>query len=498
MNLMRLKVFFHAAEGEQIRRFSVQKESKLEAIKDRLNEMSGMDNGYQIHYVDPDGDQVLISSQEEWEECLNVLGDPLTLRLHVSEVQRSGKAMPCRRESDSADRGSWWQLKTFADAFDARGKQIPVDMMHTCAVQLMDDGYYHEALQTLQSCEVAGAVGLYNMACCYALMWQQDEAIATLKKSIAKGYKDWEHMQSDEDLASLHSVAQFQQMVQDLKEGKQPTAIPETQVSETSLPPSVPVLHKTVTATVMMQPAEGTRDLSVLAAVEDSVATQQLQEAAAVPAGVNDLDEVHHEYSSTMCSTQAIEKENTSELGTGEQTTELEHTSEMGSGKQETSLVMEQREPSDLSEYSAVSAASRDSLAGYQSDPDDFEVIPGVYYCYSFSTRPAEQPATPLDLPVATMTATAQALVCDAQSGGMSPVQPLTEQLHVEKDEEESGTKKPRDEGCAMQEVGDASKRELKDLVMHPSATPVADQISPDTYKPDPDDLAVVSGGLST
>ena len=230
MNLMRLKVFFHAAEGEQIRRFSVQKESKLEAIKDRLNEMSGMDNGYQIHYVDPDGDQVLISSQEEWEECLNVLGDPLTLRLHVSEVQRSGKAMPCRRESDSADRGSWWQLKTFADAFDARGKQIPVDMMHTCAVQLMDDGYYHEALQTLQSCEVAGAVGLYNMACCYALMWQQDEAIATLKKSIAKGYKDWEHMQSDEDLASLHSVAQFQQMVQDLKEGKQPTAIPETQV----------------------------------------------------------------------------------------------------------------------------------------------------------------------------------------------------------------------------------------------------------------------------
>ena len=238
MNSMQpLKVFFHACESEEIRRLSVQKDSKWEAIKDRLNKMFEMDDGYHVRYVDPDGDQVLISSQEEWEECLDVVGAPTTLHLHISAGQQSGTAMSSDdEETNDTEERSPWQGNTVAEVFDAFGKLIPVTMMNTYAVKLMDDGCYAKALEVLhKSCEIeVNAVNLYNMACCYALMGQQTEALTTLKKSVAKGYHNWEHMQSDKDLASLHFVPQFQEIISDLKEGKHPEAKPETQGSERS------------------------------------------------------------------------------------------------------------------------------------------------------------------------------------------------------------------------------------------------------------------------
>ena len=46
---------------------------------------------------------------------------------------------------------------------------------------------------------------LYNLACVQARLGQKKEALATLSQAIDDGWVDWEHMQEDEDLASLQT-----------------------------------------------------------------------------------------------------------------------------------------------------------------------------------------------------------------------------------------------------------------------------------------------------
>ena len=97
------------------------------------------------------------------------------------------------------------------------------------AIDLMDNGRYPEAMQLLHDANAVERTmtNLYNMGCCHALMGQQSEALAWLRESIAKGYNDWEHMMSDSDLSSLHSMNEFHEMVQELKSA---TAAPQSQV----------------------------------------------------------------------------------------------------------------------------------------------------------------------------------------------------------------------------------------------------------------------------
>ena len=54
---------------------------------------------------------------------------------------------------------------------------------------------------------------LYNLACVQARLGQKKEALATLSQAVEDSYADWEHMQEDEDLASLRDDAAFKQLV---------------------------------------------------------------------------------------------------------------------------------------------------------------------------------------------------------------------------------------------------------------------------------------------
>jgi len=53
----------------------------------------------------------------------------------------------------------------------------------------------------------------YNLACSLALLGRAEEALDALERAIDLGYSDPEHMQADEDLASVRSHPRFQALV---------------------------------------------------------------------------------------------------------------------------------------------------------------------------------------------------------------------------------------------------------------------------------------------
>jgi hypothetical protein len=55
---------------------------------------------------------------------------------------------------------------------------------------------------------------LYNMSCFFALQGETEEALSCLEKSVELGFglRDW--IANDTDLASLHSHARFQALLQ--------------------------------------------------------------------------------------------------------------------------------------------------------------------------------------------------------------------------------------------------------------------------------------------
>jgi Flp pilus assembly protein TadD len=50
----------------------------------------------------------------------------------------------------------------------------------------------------------------YNLACSLALLARTDAALAALEHAVTLGYRDWEHLLGDEDLARLRPDARFQ------------------------------------------------------------------------------------------------------------------------------------------------------------------------------------------------------------------------------------------------------------------------------------------------
>jgi tetratricopeptide (TPR) repeat protein len=53
----------------------------------------------------------------------------------------------------------------------------------------------------------------YNLACSLALLARLDEALEALRRAIELGYDDWEHLERDEDLANLRTLAAYESVV---------------------------------------------------------------------------------------------------------------------------------------------------------------------------------------------------------------------------------------------------------------------------------------------
>ena len=63
---------------------------------------------------------------------------------------------------------------------------------------------------------VAGA--LYDFACGAAIAGHTDEAFGLLRQSVDEGYMDFDNMQSDRDLSSLHGDLRFGVLLKEVKQ----------------------------------------------------------------------------------------------------------------------------------------------------------------------------------------------------------------------------------------------------------------------------------------
>lgn len=50
----------------------------------------------------------------------------------------------------------------------------------------------------------------YNRACCLSLLGKTEDALKELENSVKSGFKDWDHLNSDPDLAKLRALPAFQ------------------------------------------------------------------------------------------------------------------------------------------------------------------------------------------------------------------------------------------------------------------------------------------------
>lgn len=55
--------------------------------------------------------------------------------------------------------------------------------------------------------------GYYNIACIHARLNRPEESVAWLKKAVAKGLNDWEHIKTDKDLENIRDSLQYQKFV---------------------------------------------------------------------------------------------------------------------------------------------------------------------------------------------------------------------------------------------------------------------------------------------
>ena len=122
--------------------------------------------------------------------------------------------------------------------------QTVMAMHDTTYKNLIKDGKYKEAIAPLtklinildttticQDTEIspemikaAKADYLYDQACCFALTKQKKLALSTLGKSVDSGYKRYDNMLNDNDLASLRKDKKYQALLAEVKD-RQPLSV---------------------------------------------------------------------------------------------------------------------------------------------------------------------------------------------------------------------------------------------------------------------------------
>jgi Flp pilus assembly protein TadD len=54
----------------------------------------------------------------------------------------------------------------------------------------------------------------YNLACSYSLMGEMDDAFASLRKSVERGYDDVQYLNTDPDLRTLRSDPRYEDILE--------------------------------------------------------------------------------------------------------------------------------------------------------------------------------------------------------------------------------------------------------------------------------------------
>ena len=98
-----------------------------------------------------------------------------------------------------------------------------VDALLPLAEAYTKRGDYHKGLavdKRLSRLKNDDAVVYYNLACSYSLTNRIKAALNALEKAINLGYRDFERMDSDEDLVNVRNDLRYAKMMRRWKKGK--------------------------------------------------------------------------------------------------------------------------------------------------------------------------------------------------------------------------------------------------------------------------------------
>jgi tetratricopeptide (TPR) repeat protein len=110
--------------------------------------------------------------------------------------QRSGQAI----EADSSNGAAWSQLGVAL----LMTQKIPAAM---------------EAFERQFELGFAPTIASYNLACCYALEIEPEEALYWLQQAVQSGFDDADHIESDPDLGILQELPEFHELLVALRGG---------------------------------------------------------------------------------------------------------------------------------------------------------------------------------------------------------------------------------------------------------------------------------------
>jgi tetratricopeptide (TPR) repeat protein len=115
------------------------------------------------------------------------------------------------------------QLDFELEFFGSILKRYPdyVDVLRVMGNLLTLKGRYVEGLQVdrrLVQLRPSDALAHYNLACSYALLKRNEQALKTLRRAVELGYRDFRYMREDRDLDTIRHDPRFRQLLREYED----------------------------------------------------------------------------------------------------------------------------------------------------------------------------------------------------------------------------------------------------------------------------------------
>ncbi|HKI34932.1 MAG TPA: hypothetical protein VKA46_23955 [Gemmataceae bacterium] len=129
-------------------------------------------------------------------------------------------AQPTSTSNPTAHLADQNQIDFELDFFGGVLERAPdyVDVLRVMGHLLTLKGRYGEGLQVdrrLVSLRPHDPLAHYNLACSYALLKRNEQALKTLRHAVELGYRDFRYMREDRDLDSLRHDPRFRQLLRE-------------------------------------------------------------------------------------------------------------------------------------------------------------------------------------------------------------------------------------------------------------------------------------------
>eukprot|EP01101_Sappina_pedata_P001437 TRINITY_DN1151_c0_g1_i3.p1 TRINITY_DN1151_c0_g1~~TRINITY_DN1151_c0_g1_i3.p1 ORF type:complete len:380 (+),score=150.65 TRINITY_DN1151_c0_g1_i3:56-1141(+) len=200
-----------------------------------------------VQYIDEDGDCITVNTQAEWLEALETLKESSVKKIYLTEKEEEveeAEEAKTTRDNPRSISNARFQAKNckvpkedlIARIANGEDFKIPVrlgkqqklsERLRLASAEKIDSKEYSQALNLLKTTlkmQPNSESDLYNLACIYALMGNQDKASAKLKRAVNCGFKDLAFIEQDKDLDSIRDSAAYKEAVEGLRSGPSTSA----------------------------------------------------------------------------------------------------------------------------------------------------------------------------------------------------------------------------------------------------------------------------------